>query len=61
MYNLKKESFSSFQLYPVVLALFTSFDVGGAPNSQRFNFITPLQSILERSYCKEMLQGRYLT
>ena len=27
----------------------------------QFNFITPLQSILKRSYCKEMLQGRCLT
>ena len=56
MFNLKKDSFSTFQLYPVVLALF-----GGAPNSQRFNFISPLRSILEQSYCKEMLQGRYVT
>ena len=43
----QKAVFPTFSLFPVILALLTSLDAGGAPNSRQFHFITPLQSILK--------------
>ena len=44
-----QNSQKTFSLFLVILALLTSLDAGGAPNSHQFHFITPLQSII----CKQ--------
>ena len=43
-----QNSQKTFSLFPFILALLTSLDAGGAPNSHQFHFITPLQSILKQ-------------